>query len=340
MNAIRPPPLSQTGTTNKLARGTFPATFFLACLAALELDGVALEEIIGGQRFGDRRNVTRTQTITVRIAAAEMAQIPKTIFSSRVRRMLGLDLHGWEQAMLVSLGFAALAAIAVVAATAAVIRLQRAESNTAKQELDIYKVDAAAKVAAAEAAGKAASAEAAKAQAEIEEAKARQREAELKLEQLRERIRPRRINGAQFVKILEGKPKIPVEILFVRDDPDCFQLSMQIRDVLKQAKWDVKEPRAIESTDMTPRVAQYTSTMGVGGQPHGVTVVMRATSQADFDREIEKDPLAHDAPVDTPRKALLKALQDSLGSISGGISYDAGIIGALLVVVGPKYSLN
>jgi hypothetical protein len=31
--------------TNKLARGTFPATFFLACLAALELDGVALEEI-------------------------------------------------------------------------------------------------------------------------------------------------------------------------------------------------------------------------------------------------------------------------------------------------------
>jgi len=31
--------------TNKLKRGTFPATFFLACLAALELDGVALEEI-------------------------------------------------------------------------------------------------------------------------------------------------------------------------------------------------------------------------------------------------------------------------------------------------------
>jgi len=31
--------------TMKLKRGTFPATFFLACLAALELDGVALEEI-------------------------------------------------------------------------------------------------------------------------------------------------------------------------------------------------------------------------------------------------------------------------------------------------------
>jgi hypothetical protein len=31
--------------TNKLKRGSFPATFFLAVLAALELDGVALEEI-------------------------------------------------------------------------------------------------------------------------------------------------------------------------------------------------------------------------------------------------------------------------------------------------------
>ena len=36
---------TEVSITNKLAPGTFPATFFLACLAALELDGVALEEI-------------------------------------------------------------------------------------------------------------------------------------------------------------------------------------------------------------------------------------------------------------------------------------------------------
>jgi len=29
----------------KLKRGTFPATFFLACLAALELTGMALEDL-------------------------------------------------------------------------------------------------------------------------------------------------------------------------------------------------------------------------------------------------------------------------------------------------------
>jgi len=36
---------TENSITAKLKRGTFSATFFLACLAALELDGVALEEI-------------------------------------------------------------------------------------------------------------------------------------------------------------------------------------------------------------------------------------------------------------------------------------------------------
>jgi Domain of unknown function (DUF6471) len=36
---------TEASITNKLKRGTFSATFFLACLAALELDGVALDEI-------------------------------------------------------------------------------------------------------------------------------------------------------------------------------------------------------------------------------------------------------------------------------------------------------
>ncbi len=33
------------GANMKLKRGAFSATFFLACLAALELEGVVLEEI-------------------------------------------------------------------------------------------------------------------------------------------------------------------------------------------------------------------------------------------------------------------------------------------------------
>jgi hypothetical protein len=36
---------TEASITNKLAEGTFPAIFFFVCLAALELDGVASEEI-------------------------------------------------------------------------------------------------------------------------------------------------------------------------------------------------------------------------------------------------------------------------------------------------------
>jgi hypothetical protein len=36
---------TEASITNKLKRGSFPATWFLAVIAALELDGVALEEI-------------------------------------------------------------------------------------------------------------------------------------------------------------------------------------------------------------------------------------------------------------------------------------------------------
>ncbi|MGA7386291.1 MAG: DUF6471 domain-containing protein, partial [Methylocella sp.] len=36
---------TKIGIASKLSRGTFSATFFLACLAALELDGIRLEDI-------------------------------------------------------------------------------------------------------------------------------------------------------------------------------------------------------------------------------------------------------------------------------------------------------
>ena len=36
---------TKASVTNKLARGTFPVAFFLAALAALELDGLRLEDI-------------------------------------------------------------------------------------------------------------------------------------------------------------------------------------------------------------------------------------------------------------------------------------------------------
>lgn len=36
---------TEASITNKLKRGTFAATFMLACLAALELEGLAVEDL-------------------------------------------------------------------------------------------------------------------------------------------------------------------------------------------------------------------------------------------------------------------------------------------------------
>jgi hypothetical protein len=36
---------TETSITGKLARGTFATSFFLACLAVLEMEGVRLEDL-------------------------------------------------------------------------------------------------------------------------------------------------------------------------------------------------------------------------------------------------------------------------------------------------------
>jgi hypothetical protein len=78
---------------------------------------------------------------------AEAPNIEKTDFSRKVRCMLGLDLHSWEQLMLLSLGIAGLIALAVFITTAAVVILQRHETAEAKKELEEYKLTVESKVA-------------------------------------------------------------------------------------------------------------------------------------------------------------------------------------------------
>ena len=174
----------------------------------------------------------------------------------------------------------------------------------------------------------------------IAEFNTRAKEAELELAQIRQRMAPRNIKGEQFLKALEGKPKAPVEILFVRDDGEAFSLSLQIRDWLRQASWLVEEPRPITPDDVSSRLVQnHPLAMAAGGQPQGVSLFLRAESQADFDREND-DPFDSHAPVNTPRKALSRALLGSLGTISGGMSDENGRPGVLRVIVGPKPQFN
>jgi hypothetical protein len=173
-----------------------------------------------------------------------------------------------------------------------------------------------------------AQADIAKATARIAEADARTKEAELKLEQLRVKIRRREISR-RFLDIMHGKPVGPVEIWFVKDDPEAFALAMQIRDFLNMAGWAASEPVFIPPTTVK-RMSQYPSTMGAGGQPAGVTLVVWADSNADFAALEKRDAL-------TPLNALLDALGDSLGQINmGANSETAPPRGTIRIVVGSK----
>jgi hypothetical protein len=86
-----------------------------------------------------------------KMPAAETANIEKTAFSRKVRRVFGLDLHSWEQLMLSALGIAGLVAIAVFVTTASVVILQREENARTKDEFERYKLEAGEKIATANA---------------------------------------------------------------------------------------------------------------------------------------------------------------------------------------------
>src|SRR5262245_25159077 len=69
--------------------------------------------------------------------------------------------------------------------------------------------------------------------------------AELKAEQLRRELGPRQLQRAVFLKEIAESPKAHVEIMYLRDDPECFDLAQQIRRALEDAAWDVNPPVAI-----------------------------------------------------------------------------------------------
>jgi hypothetical protein len=83
--------------------------------------------------------------------------------SKGVRRMLGLSLHGWENAMVVFLIIAGLFALVAGVATWAVVRLQRIEIANTELELQEYKLTTSKEIAVANAVGEAAKTEAARA---------------------------------------------------------------------------------------------------------------------------------------------------------------------------------
>lgn len=115
---------------------------------------------------------------------------------------------------------------------------------------------------------------------EIAAANARTAEAELKLEQLRRQVAPRQLDRSAFFKAIEGQPKARVEIMYLRDDPKCFDVAQQIWRVLEDARWDVTPPVPIPSSN-TQDAPRGPTSMSISGQPSGITIAVHSISVAE-----------------------------------------------------------
>jgi hypothetical protein len=243
-----------------------------------------------------------------------MGQEPKT------KRVLMLDVTSAQADLWFDISNIVLVvgAIAVALGTLGAIQMSGVREHFA----DVRISENEAKTAQARA-----DAEAAKERAA--EANARAAEATLKLGELRERLKPRKLDYKSFQDELRGRPKAPVEILFPKDDAEAYNLAMQFRDFLRMAGWDVKEPAFFPPVDVE-RFKTAPSAMAAGGQPTGVALVVRAASQADF-------KLFGDPNADTPFNALQQAILASLGKVSSAVNSDASPEpGIIRIVVAPK----
>ncbi|HEV7486535.1 MAG TPA: hypothetical protein VGQ65_12730 [Thermoanaerobaculia bacterium] len=103
-------------------------------------------------------------------------------------------------------------------------------------------------------------------------------DAESSLLFLQKRTARRSVNGQIFLAALDAKPKAEVEIMYLKDDPDSWQIAMQLGGLLHQAGWKVKFP-----TPLPLGEGDEASTYAFGGVPDGVTVV-RHWNQEEFDK--------------------------------------------------------
>jgi len=182
-----------------------------------------------------------------KIPMAEAPNIQKTTFFRKVKRVLGLDLHSWEQLMLFSLGIAGLIAVAVFITTASVVILQRHETAEAKRELDEYKLTVESKVADAKKEGIEAGRTAGNALLRAAELEKEAEAAKLQTEQLKQVVAWRTISpetAQALVKSLGARPG-SVNLRYMDGDPEALFLAIQISQILEKAKWKMA-PGAIK----------------------------------------------------------------------------------------------
>ncbi|MET2521741.1 hypothetical protein [Ralstonia pseudosolanacearum] len=154
--------------------------------------------------------------------------------------------------------------------------------------------------------------------------------AALKLEQLRAQVGPRQFNRAAFLDALRGETVGNVQIVYLRNDPECFDVAQQLWHLLQDSGWQITPPAPI----FDGRNAQPAA-MNVDGQPAGLTVVASIQSQAEVDAQqlrVTGRPWIH-----TPFTMLTYAIEQGIGRVSTHVNGpNHPPQGTIRVVVAPR----
>jgi hypothetical protein len=155
--------------------------------------------------------------------------------------------------------------------------------------------------------------------------------AELKLEQLRKDLGPRQLQRDVLIKELTGQPMARVEIMYLQDDPECFELAQQIGAAIRASEWPVDNPRPIPSLI----ISDLPTSMSVDGQPSGVTIVASGVTREEANAA-QNAMLGRDW-IKTPWTVLMHAMSAGLGKVSGHAGGpNAPPKGVLRIVVAPR----
>lgn len=156
---------------------------------------------------------------------------------------------------------------------------------------------------------------------------------ELELERLKRQVGPRQLNREAFLKALEGQPKTPVEILYLRDDADSLEFAQEIDNLLKRAGWTVTAREPIPTPPAARAGQEIPVAMSVGGQPSGVTVITHFVSEEES--KARSDAMMGRAWLKTPWTVLMEAFAQSMGAVRGSGNRTCPE-GMLRVVVAPR----
>jgi hypothetical protein len=177
-----------------------------------------------------------------------------TVISKDVRRMLGLTLHGWENAMLVALIIAGFFALIAGAATWAIVRLQRIEITDSKDEFDRYRLKTAK---------------------EISLANARADEAQLALEKFQA---PRKLEESQVTRVIAAAQRFrgtPFDVsVNLESEPQNF--AAQIGSLLEAAGWVWKNRN--NTPGLSIKIGSHEAGLLNGGPPIGLEIDVSKTS--------------------------------------------------------------